>query len=362
MPKKILVINPGSTSTKVSLFEDTTEVWQESVNHEAEDLAGFHLMYEQFPYRLEMLEAMLAEKGVSLSDLDAVAGRGGCIRPCKGGTYHVNDRMREDCRIGYSAQHASNLGALLAWELASRAGLPSFIADPVVTDEMSDVAKVTGLKGVRRKSRAHPLNQKAAARKMAEKLGKSYEECRFIVAHLGGGISIGAHENGLMIDMNDAGDGDGPFSPERAGTLPTEAMLDLCFSGEYEKKDIKRLLMGKTGVVSLLGTNNMLEVKKRIAEGDKEAELVLNAMAYHIARHIGAAATVLKGRVDAVIITGGLAYYEALMEDIRSRVAFIAPVQLFPGQFEMEALASASLRVLNGEEEAREYDDTTIVG
>lgn len=299
---------------------------------------------------------MLLRKTIfPLESLDAIIGRGGLLKPIEGGTYEINEAMLEDLKSGFRGEHASNLGGILAYDIAKDLNIRSFIVDPVVVDELQDVARISGLKGIERVSIFHALNQKAVARKHAKSLGKKYEELNLIVAHLGGGVSVGAHEKGKVIDVPNALNGEGPFSPERAGGLPVGQLIELCFSGKYTKEEIKKMIVGNGGIVSYLGTNDAREVSKRIKEGDKEAELIYYAMAYQVSKEIGACAAVLKGNVDGILITGGIAYDEEFTSWIEERVKFIAPVTIYPGEDELAALAQGGLRVLKGEEEAKIY-------
>lgn len=353
--EKMLVINPGSTSTKIGVFENLDPIMLVDIRHQAEDLEPFQTIAEQYTFRKKVILETLKNHHINLDKLTAVVGRGGAIRPIDGGTYRINEQMLEDCRVGYSAQHASNLGALISKEIASEYGVPSFVVDPPVVDELSDLARVTGLPGMKRASLFHALNQKAVARRAAKELGLKYENARLVVAHLGGGTTIGAHENGRVIDVNNGYDSEGPFSPERSGTLPVGAVVKLCLSGEHSIEEIRKMLVGKGGVFAHLGTNDMREVVKKIESGDEEAKLVYEAMAYQVAKAIGSRATVLRGRVDAIVITGGIAYDEHLVEMITGRVAWIAPVKVYPGEDEMKALAEGALRVLKGQEEAKDY-------
>ena len=354
--ERVLVINPGSTSTKVAVFEGEKPLFTEVLRHDAEELKKFKKIVDQYEFRRDIVLNLLKEKEIPLSSLSAVVGRGGLIKSVPGGTYLVNEKMLHDLRIGLQGEHASNLGGILAYEIANPLGIPAFIVDPVVVDEMDDLARISGLPEIERKSIFHALNQKSVARKAASDLGKRYEDVNFIVVHLGGGISIGAHRRGRVVDVNNALNGDGPFAPERAGGLPTQALVDMCFSGKFTLEEMLKKLAGKGGLVSHLGTNDARKVEKMIEEGDEHAKLIYEAMAYQIAKTIGEMATVLKGDVDAIILTGGLAYSKMLTEWVKERVSFIAPVKIYPGENEMEALALGALRVLRGEEKAKIYE------
>lgn len=358
---KLLVINPGSTSTKIAIYEGSKANFLVTLRHKAEELDQFQTIYDQYQYRKNAIIEALNSFDINLDKLSAVVGRGGAIRPLQGGTYRVNQQMLDDCRSGYTAQHASNLGAAIAHEIASERNIPAFVVDPPVVDELSEVARVSGLPNMARSSVFHALNQKATARRAATELGKSYQESRIIVAHLGGGISIGAHEGGKVIDVNNCFDSEGPIMPERSGTLPIGTVVEMCFSGEFTQEQIKKMLTGKGGVVAHLGTNDMRDVCKMIEDGDKHAELVYHAMAYQTAKAIGSRATVLKGQVDAIVITGGIAYDDNLVNLLKERVGWIAPVKVYPGEDEMEALAKGAERVLSEVEQAKDYNETTIL-
>ncbi len=354
---KILALNPGSTSTKVALFEDHTELWSETQRYDTDVIGRFSGVMEQEEFRLEEIRKCLAAHGATVADLDAVVGRGGLLKPIESGTYEVSDKMLEDLRACTWGAHASNLGAPLAVRLADEGGCgKAYIVDPVVVDEMCPLARYSGLPEIERRSIFHALNQKAVARRAAVELGKPYAECNLVVAHMGGGVSVGAHEKGRVIDVNNALDGDGPFSPERAGSLPVGGLVKLAFSGKYELPQLLKMLTGKGGLVAHLGTNDLREVARRMDDGDEKARLLFEALAYRMAKEIGASAAALSGEVDAIILTGGLAYNERFTKLIRDRVAFIAPVKIYPGEDEMQALVEGALRVLNGSEEARRYE------
>lgn len=351
---RILSINPGSTSTKIALYEDEQPVFVEIIRHPAEEIARFGSIVDQYEFRRDVILNVLREKGVDLSTIDAVVGRGGVLPPVEGGVYRVNERMLDDLRHPVR-EHVSNLGAFLAKEIADQAGVPAFIADPPAVDEMEPIARISGLPEIERKSLSHALNLKAAARKAAKHLGKPYEETNLVVVHMGGGISVSPHRKGRMVDANQALDGTGPFSPERAGGLPIGDLMRLAYSGKYTYDELWRRCVGGGGLVAHLGTNDAVEVERRIQAGDEHARLVYEAMAYQTAKEIGAMATVLYGRVDAIVLTGGLAHSEMLTKWIAERVEWIAPVLVFPGEDEMEALTYGALRVLRGEERAKEY-------
>nr|WP_200793495.1 butyrate kinase [Caminicella sporogenes] len=352
---RILAINPGSTSTKIAIFDNEKPILETTLRHPAEEINKFEKIYDQYEFRKNVILDTLNEKGINLTKLNAVVGRGGLLKPIKGGTYSVNEKMIEDLKMGVLGEHASNLGGILAYEIASNLNIPAFIVDPVVVDEMQDVARISGMPEIERRSIFHALNQKAVARRAAKEKGKKYEEMNIIVAHLGGGISVGAHQNGRVIDVNNALDGEGPFSPERAGGLPVGDLAKLCFSGRYTLDEIKKKIKGKGGLVAYLGTNDGREVVKMIKNGDKKAELVYKAMAYQVSKEIGSCAAVLKGNVDAIVITGGIAYDEMFVSWIKERVGFIGEIIVYPGEDEMKALAEGGLRVLRGEEKPQEY-------
>jgi len=351
---RILVINPGSTSTKVALFQNDTPIRQETLRYDTAELAPFAHIADQYAFRRDSVLQWLEQQGIKVESLSAVVGRGGLFRPLESGTYRINQTMLEDMRDPGPREHASNLGVLISQEIADRAGVPAFTVDPVAVDEFDDVARVSGLAEIERKSLSHALNIKAVARRAAADLGRPYQDLNLVIAHLGGGISVTAHRHGRMVDVNNALDA-GPFSPERSGTLPLTDLIELCYGGRFTKETFKKHLIGKGGLVSHLGTNSTIEVEKRIAAGDTHARLVSQAMAYQIAKEIGAMATVLHGQVDAIVLTGGVARWKELVAWIRERVAFIAPVQVYPGEDEMLALAEGALRVLRGEEEAKTY-------
>ncbi|MCF6466754.1 butyrate kinase [Clostridium sp. Cult2] len=352
---RILVINPGSTSTKIAIYENEKEVITETIKHSADEIKQFETIYSQLDFRKNLVLEVLKKNNIDLNTIDAIAGRGGNMKPVAGGTYLVNEPMIEDLKVGVMGQHASNLGGIIAHEIGKPYGLKAYVVDPVVVDEFEEISRISGMPEIPRKSKDHPLNSKAVARKAAKELGAKYDELNIITAHLGGGISIGIHKKGRVVDVNNALDGDGPFSPERAGGLPVGGLVDLCFSGEYTKAEIRKKIVGNGGLVAYLGTNDGREVQEMINNGDKKAELVYKAMAYQIAKAIGASATVVKGNVDAIVLTGGLAFDKVLMGWIEESVNFISKVFVYPGEYEMVALTEGVIRVLNGEEELKEY-------
>ena len=352
----LLIVNPGATSTKVAVFDDSAVVLEKSVKHPLGEMEQYPHIVDQLGYRQERVVAVLHEGKIELKSLSAVVGRGGLLKPCKGGTYRVNEAVLRDLRAGVSGEHASNLGGLLAHAIAAPLGIPAFIADPVVVDEIAEVARVSGMPEIERKSIFHALNQKAMARRAAREMGKDYADANFIVAHIGAGASVGAHRRGRVVDVNNTLNGEGPFSPERSGGVPVGDLVALCFSGRHTREEIDKKIVGKGGLMAYLGTNDNAEIVRRIEAGDKRARLIYEAMAYQAAKEIGACAAVLKGEIDAIVLTGGFAHDAAFVELIKERVSFIAPVKVYPGEHEMIALAEAGLRVLRGEEEALEYE------
>lgn len=354
---KILAINPGSTSQKVGVYVDGQCVFEHTDRYDAAQLSAYATIADQKDFRLESVLSLLSSKGLNVEEIDAFVGRGGLLHPVSGGTYQVNDSMCQDLISGRYGVHASNLGALLARELALRAGHNhAFIVDPVVVDEMEDYVRLTGLPQVPRRSIFHALNQKAIGRRAAADLGKAYEDCNFVIAHLGGGITVGAHEKGRVIDVTNGLDGEGPFSPERSGILPTGPMIDLALSGTYSAPELKKMIAGKGGLVAHLGTNDMREVERRYLDNDPQVVLVFEAMAYNVAKEIGGKAVALNGKVDQVILTGGIAYCKPFVDYIAAKVAFIAPVKIYAGEDELLALAQGAQRVMEGKEKAQRYE------
>ncbi|MCD7033226.1 butyrate kinase [Metabacillus sp. GX 13764] len=352
---RILVINPGSTSTKIGVFDNERGIFEKTLRHDADEINSFNSVINQYEFRKQAILETLDEEGMNISKLSAVCGRGGLLRPIEGGTYLVNEQMLNDLRKGYAGQHASNLGGILAYEIASGLNIPSYIVDPVVVDELAPVARLSGLPSIERKSIFHALNQKAVARRAASEYGRSYQELNLIVTHMGGGITVGVHKNGRVIDVNNGLHGDGPFSPERAGTVPAGDLVSLCFSGDYFREEVMKKLVGKGGLVGYLGTNNAETAQKMADSGNEKAALVLKAMAYQISKEIGAASAVLKGKVDAIILTGGMAYGKNFVKEISSHIDWIADVIVYPGEDELLALTEGALRVLRGEEQAKIY-------
>jgi len=352
---KIFAIYPGAASTKIALYNDSSRLWNDIQHYEADVIGQFKTVIDQEQFRYDEITKALLTKGVNQKDFAAVVGRGGLMKPIKSGVYRVNAAMLEDLRSMKYGAHASNLGALLAERFAAEGGVPAFIVDPIVVDELADESRFSGLPEMPRISVFHALNQKAVARRAASELGKNMSDCNLIVAHMGGGVSVGAHEHGRVIDVNNALDGEGPMSPERSGSLPIGELVTMCFSGKYTMSEVQKMINGRGGLVAHLGTNDLQEVEKRIANGDAGASLVFEAMALQVAKEIGRCAVVLKGEVDAVVLTGGLAYSDKLCGRITSMVSFIAQVLRYPGEDEMEALAHGALRVMRGEEAAQEY-------
>ncbi|MBQ6401992.1 MAG: butyrate kinase [Firmicutes bacterium] len=354
MTYRVLTINPGSTSTKIAVFEDEREVLDQTLRHSAEELGRYESIAAQEDFRRQLVLDALAENGMTAGDLDAIGCRGGLIRPIPSGTYRVNETMVEDCRRGVQGEHASNLGALIGYGMGKEAGVPVFIVDPPSVDELSDVARISGHPLIRRTCIFHALNQKAVARQFAKEAGRSYEEMNLVVCHMGGGITVGAHVGGRVVDTQNAVGGEGPFTPGRSGGLPAIDVIRLCFDGEHTREELEEYLTSRGGLIAYTGTSSMREIQKRAKE-EPEIRLLLDALLYQIAREIGAAAAAMKGKVDQIILTGGIANSEELMSELREQVEWIAPVTVYPGEEEMQSLAFGVLRVLRGEEEAKEY-------
>lgn len=356
----ILAINPGSTSTKVALFENRKRFFFLNIRHPQEELSQFNKVIEQLDYRKDMILTEIIKAGVDINNINIVVGRGGLFKPIIGGIYRVNEAMIRDIH-NPMAEHESNLGGLIAKEIANQITkatgnyVEAVIVDPTCVDELEDVARISGMPELPRKSFLHTLNQRAVARRYAADIGKKYEEINVIVAHMGGGISVGAHKNGRIIDTNNGLNGDGPMSPERSGGVPIGQLVDLCFSGKFSQSEIHKKIKGQGGLVAYLGTSNAIHIQKRIEEGDKYAETVFYAIPYQVAKEIGALSTVLKGNVDGILISGGLAYSEIVVNDIIERVKHLGTVKVFPGEDEMETLASNGLMVMKGEIEVKEY-------
>jgi butyrate kinase len=355
MEKYVLVINPGSTSTKIAIFKNGDVVLEEKISHSSEEILSFPSIASQFQFRKDLIIKTLQKNNFNTAKLNAICGRGGMLHSLTSGTYIVNEKMVQDLNEAKRGEHASNLGALIAFDMAKDLNIPAFIVDPVSVDEMEPIARISGISLIERSCIFHALNHKAIARLVAKDKGKSYGDLNMIIAHLGGGISVAVHKEGRVIDVNNALDGDGPMSPERSGTVPLGPLYKMCFSNQYSLKDIKTMNYGKGGLVSYLGTNNALEVVGRIKNGDEYAKLIYDAMIYQIAKEIGACATVLKGKVDYIVLTGGLAYEPYLIKELTERVNFISEVLVYPGENELLSLAQGALRVLNNEEDAKVY-------
>ena len=350
----ILAINPGSTSTKISVYQNEKELFTETLDHDIVELEKYEHVQDQFLMRKKLVEMALEEKGIDLSKLSAVVGRGGMLPPVKSGAYEVNEAMLDVLKNRPALEHASNLGGIIAFEIADRLGIKAYIYDSVRVDELQDIARVSGMPEIPRTSTVHALNSRAMAMKAARQYNKKYSEVNAIVAHLGGGISLSVHSKGQMIDI--ISDDEGPFSPERAGRVPCKQLIDLCFSGQYNERTVHKMLRGNGGLKAYLGTHDARNVEKMISEGNDEAKRVYEAMAYQVAKGIGELATVVDGDVDFIVLTGGIAYSKMLTEWIIKRVKFIAPIALLPGENEMESLANGTLRVLKGEETARIFE------
>jgi butyrate kinase len=353
---RILAINPGSTSTKIAVFMNGKSIFLKTIRHSSEEIAQFEKITDQFQFRKDIILKELIDAEIVIDKIKVIVGRGGLVKPIESGIYEVNEKMIADLQHSELGEHASNLGGLIAHDIVkSLPGAKAYITDPVVVDELQDVARVAGHPNFKRVSIFHALNQKAIARTYAKSVNKNYKDINLIVAHLGGGISVGAHKKGRVIDVNNALNGEGPFSPERSGTLPAFQLAQLCYSGKYSLDEVKKMIIGKGGLVALLGTNDAQEVENRAKNGDKEAKLYQDAMSYQVAKDIGASAAVLKGEVDAIILTGGIAYNPFLVNYVKDMVSYIAPVVVYPGEDEMKSLAMNGFMVLNGEVEAKEY-------
>jgi butyrate kinase len=351
---KLLIINPGGTSTKVSVFEDKEELFKLNLTHTAEDLKAYDTVFDEFEFRKSIVMKAIEEHGVSINDLGCVVGRGGLLKEIKGGTYPVNDIMINDVRNAIRGEHASNLGCVLAKSIGDEAGIPSFIVDPVSTDEFEPISRYTGISDLENPSWLHALNHKAVCRATAEELGGKYADYNFIVAHLGSGISIVAHKNGRMVDGS-GGRSNGPFSPERSGQLPTYPLINLCYSGKYTHKEMVAKVSSIGGMYDYLGTKDAQAIEERALAGDVKAKEVMDAFCYQVAREIASYSASLKGKVDRIILTGGIAYSKYVAEVVEARCGFIAPIEIKAGEREMEAMALGALRVLSGEEEPVEY-------
>lgn len=355
MKYNILAINPGSTSTKLALYENDKEIFCNTLEHSAEEIEKYDKIQDQFEMRKNLVISSLLEKGYDIKSLSAVVGRGGMVPKVKSGAYKVNETMVNRLKFNPVIEHASNLGALIAYEIANEVNISAYIYDSVRVDELKDVARISGMPEIPRTSTSHALNSRAMAMKVAKMNGKKYSDMNFVVAHLGGGISVSVHEKGRMVDI--LADDEGPFSPERAGRVPCKELIDLCYSGEFDKKTMNKKLRGNGGLKAYLNTVDVREVEEMIERNDEKAKLVLEAMAYQVAKGIGDLSTVVEGKVDAIVLTGGIAYSKRITALIKKRVEFIAPVEIMPGENEMESLAMGIQRVLKGEEEASEYSE-----
>jgi len=355
MSIKSLIINPGSTSTKIGVFEDETLLFEETLRHSTEEISQYAAIVDQKDFRKKIITDLLESKNFDVKSLDVIVGRGGMLKPIPGGTYAVTDALIEDLKAGVSGQHASNLGGILAKEIGDAIGVPSYIVDPVVVDELMPIARYSGVPELPRVSIFHALNQKAVAKRYAKECGKDYESLRLVVVHMGGGVSVGAHEYGKVVDVFNALDGDGAFSPERAGAVPAGALIKTGFTGQYTQKEIYSKIVGKGGFNAYLGTNDMREVTKRAEAGEEKAIEAKEAFILQVAKDIGSMACVLNGKVDQIILTGGIAYGKEVVEALRERAGWIAPFTVYPGEDELLALAQGAIRVMTGEEEAAKY-------
>ena len=355
MSIKSLIINPGSTSTKVGVFEDETLLFEETLRHPTEEIAKYASIIDQKDFRKQIILDFLKEKNCDVHTLDVIVGRGGLLKPIPGGTYAVSDALLADLEKGVQGQHASNLGGILAREIGDKLGVPSYIVDPVVVDELTDKARLSGMPELPRRSIFHALNQKAVARRYAKEHGTRYEDLNLIVIHMGGGVSVGAHDHGKVVDVNNILDGEGCFSPERSGTVPVGDLVKMCFSGKYTEKEIYKKICGNGGFNAYLHTNDARVVEKMVDEGDQYAKLIQDAFYYQIAKDAGAMAAVLHGKVDQIILTGGIAYAQLTVDKLTESIGWIAPITVYPGEDELLALAQGGLRVMTGEEEAKVY-------
>lgn len=354
---RILAINPGSTSTKIAVYNNTKSAFLKNIKHSAKDLEQFRSITDQYEYRKKFILDELKDADININSFNAVIGRGGLVKPIKSGVYEVNQALLEDLQKGLMGEHASNLGGIIAFDIATK--IPSaraFIADPVVVDELEDVARISGHPLFERRSIFHALNHKAIGRTHAESINRSYEELNLIIAHLGGGISVGAHAKGRVIDVNNALDGEGPFSPERTGTLPAGSLARVCFEGKYNLDEVKKIITGKGGFMAYFNTNDAYEIELRAKDGNPKAILIQNAMSYQVGKEIGAMSSVLKGKVDSIILTGGIAHNPMLVSYVKDMVSFIAPVVIYPGEDEMKALAMNVLMVLTGKTRTEKYE------
>lgn len=355
MAIKSLIINPGSTSTKIGVFEDETLLFEETLRHPTEEIEKYDSIVDQKDFRKQIILDLLEKKNFDIKSLQVVVGRGGMLKPIPSGTYPVSDDLIRDLKIGVQGPHASNLGGILAREIGDSIGVPSYIVDPTVVDELIPIARYSGIPELPRTSVFHALNQKAVAKRFAKEQNKAYNTLNLIVVHMGGGVSVGAHEQGRVIDVFNALDGDGAFSPERAGAVPSGALIKMCFSGKYTEKEVYKKVVGNGGFNAYVGTNDMRDVDAMAEEGNEKAAEVREAFILQVAKDIGSMSCVLKGKVDQIIFTGGIAYDKVVVSGLKERVGFIAPVTVYPGEDELLALAQGALRVMNGEEQAMTY-------
>lgn len=355
MSHKILIINPGSTSTKISVYEDEKEIIDQTLRHPAAEIAKFATIPDQKDWRKQLILDLMQKENFDMKTLSAVCARGGLLKPIHGGTYATTPELLADSRKGVQGQHAANLGALIAKEIGDSLGIPSFVVDPPTVDEMMPIARYSGLPIIQRISKFHALNQKAVARRYAKEHGVKYTDLNLLVCHMGGGISVGAHCHGEVIDTYNALDGEGPFTPERTGSLPCDQLVDLCFSGKYTEAEIRKMITGRGGLVAYTGSTDMRDLIKAMNEGDKKVKEVVDAFHYQIAKEIGALSVCLKGKVDQIILTGGIAHGQETVDALSELLSWIAPITVYPGEDEMLSLAQGALRVLNGEEELQKY-------
>ena len=355
MAIKSLIINPGSTSTKLGVFEDEELLMDETLRHSTEEIAQYPNIIAQKDFRKNIILNFLKDKNIDVNSFNVIVGRGGLVKPIPGGTYEVTDALIKDLTEAKRGEHASNLGGIIAKEIADSIGVKAYIVDPVAVDELTPVARISGIPEIERGSIDHPLNQKAMARRYAKEVGKKYEDLNLIIVHLGGGTSCGCHDHGKMVDVFAAFNGDGAFSPERANAVPPLSLVEMCFSGKYTQAEMKKKIIGNGGFNAYLGTNDAREIMKRIDDGDEKAKLVMEAFIYQLSKNIGAMAAVLKGKVDQIIVTGGIAYNKRITDKIAEYVSFVAPVTVYPGEDELLALAQGAIRVMNGEEEVKIY-------
>lgn len=355
MAIKSLIINPGSTSTKIGVFEDETLLFEETLRHPTEEIEKYDSIVDQKDFRKQIILDVLEKKNFDIKSLQVVVGRGGMLKPIPSGTYPVSDDLIRDLKIGVQGPHASNLGGILAREIGDSIGVPSYIVDPTVVDELIPIARYSGIPELPRTSVFHALNQKAVAKRFAKEQNEAYNTLNLIVVHMGGGVSVGAHEQGRVIDVFNALDGDGAFSPERAGAVPSGALIKMCFSGKYTEKEVYKKVVGNGGFNAYLGTNDMRDVDAMAEEGNEKAAEVREAFILQVAKDIGSMSCVLKGKVDQIIFTGGIAYDKVVVSGLKERVGFIAPITVYPGEDELLALAQGALRVMNGEEQAMAY-------